>query len=65
MQRSLPSSRPASSCSPGERSGPGSQFAYFDCESAEASVIEILGFDEGTRAFMEQLKQQSAKVLAE
>jgi len=40
--------------------GAGSQFAYFDCESAGASVIEILGFDEGTRAFMEQLKNQSA-----
>ncbi len=37
--------------------GPGSRFAYFDCESAQASVIEILGFDEGTRAFMNQLKQ--------
>ncbi len=44
--------------------GPGNQFAYFDCGSAEASVIEILGFDEGTRGFMEQLKQQSASALA-
>ncbi len=44
--------------------GPGSQFAYFDCESAETSVIEILGFDEGMRAFMEQLKKQSADALA-
>ena len=44
--------------------GPGSQFAYFDCELAEASAIEILGFDEGTRAFMAQLKQQSADALA-
>jgi methylmalonyl-CoA/ethylmalonyl-CoA epimerase len=42
------------------RVGPGSQFAYFDCESEETSVIEILGFDDGIRAFMEQLKQQSA-----
>jgi catechol 2,3-dioxygenase-like lactoylglutathione lyase family enzyme len=44
--------------------GPGSRFAYFDCESAQASVIEILGYDEGTHAFMEQLKQQSASALA-
>ncbi len=44
--------------------GPGSQFAYFDCESAQTSVIEILGFDEGTRAFMGQLKKQSADALA-
>lgn len=44
--------------------GPGSQFAYFDAESAETSVIEILGFDEGTRAFMEALKKQSADALA-
>jgi catechol 2,3-dioxygenase-like lactoylglutathione lyase family enzyme len=44
--------------------GPGSKFAYFDCESAETSVIEILGFDEDTRAFMEQLKKQSAEALA-
>jgi catechol 2,3-dioxygenase-like lactoylglutathione lyase family enzyme len=44
--------------------GPGSQFAYFDCESEETSVIEILGFDEGIRAFMEQLKKQSADALA-
>ena len=42
------------------RVGPGSEFAYFDCESAGASVIEILGFDEGVRAFMKQLEQQSA-----
>jgi methylmalonyl-CoA/ethylmalonyl-CoA epimerase len=42
------------------RVGPGSEFAYFDCASAEASVIEILGFDEGVRAFMKQLEQQSA-----
>ncbi|MCP3986546.1 MAG: VOC family protein [bacterium] len=45
--------------------GPGNQFAYFDCDSAEASVIEILGFDEATRNFMEQLKQQSATAMAE
>ncbi len=44
--------------------GPGSQFAYFDCDAAETSVIEILGFDEGTRAFMGQLKKQSAEALA-
>jgi catechol 2,3-dioxygenase-like lactoylglutathione lyase family enzyme len=45
--------------------GPGSRFAYFDCESAQASVIEILGYDEGTRAFMEQIKRQSAGALAQ
>lgn len=44
--------------------GPGSHFAYFDCQSAEASVIEILGFDEGTRAFMKQLRAQSAEAPA-
>jgi methylmalonyl-CoA/ethylmalonyl-CoA epimerase len=44
--------------------GPGSKFAYFECESAETSVIEILGFDESMRAFMEQLKKQSAEALA-
>jgi hypothetical protein len=41
------------------RVGPGSEFAYFDCETAGTSVIEILGFDDGTRAFMDQLKQAS------
>ena len=39
--------------------GPGSEFAYFDCETSGTSVIEILGFDEGVRAFMKQLKQAS------
>ncbi len=39
--------------------GPGSQFAYFDCAGPGFSVIEILGFDEATRGFMEMLKQQS------
>ena len=37
--------------------GPGSEFAYFDCETAGTSVIEILGFDAGVRAFMKQLEQ--------
>ena len=41
--------------------GPGTDFAYFDCEAAGASVIEILGFDENIRAFMEQLRQQSSE----
>jgi methylmalonyl-CoA/ethylmalonyl-CoA epimerase len=45
------------------RVGPGSEFAYFDCEMEGASVIEILGFDEGIRGFMEQLKQQSLAAL--
>ncbi len=43
------------------RVGPGSEFAYFDCASAGASVIEILGFDDGIRAFMRQLERQSAE----
>ena len=43
------------------RVGPGSEFAYFGCETAGASVIEILGFDDGIRAFMAQLREQSAK----
>jgi methylmalonyl-CoA/ethylmalonyl-CoA epimerase len=42
------------------RIGAGTEFAYFDCEAAGASVIEILGFDDGVRAFMEQLRRQSA-----
>jgi catechol 2,3-dioxygenase-like lactoylglutathione lyase family enzyme len=41
------------------RVGPGSEFAYFDCDTAGTSVIEILGFDEGVRAFMQQLKSAS------
>ena len=36
--------------------GPGSQFAYFDCEADGCSVIEILGFDEAIRGFMGQIK---------
>ena len=40
--------------------GPGTRFAYFDCDSDDASVIEILGFDEATRAFMDQLRRQSS-----
>jgi catechol 2,3-dioxygenase-like lactoylglutathione lyase family enzyme len=39
--------------------GSGTHFAYFDCEAAGASFIEILGFDDATLAFMEQLKAQS------
>jgi catechol 2,3-dioxygenase-like lactoylglutathione lyase family enzyme len=45
------------------RVGPGSEFAYFDCDTAETSVIEILGFDDGVRGFMQQLKQQSANAV--
>ncbi len=44
--------------------GPGSDFAYFDCEGPGYSTIEILGFDEATRGFMEALRQQSADALA-
>jgi catechol 2,3-dioxygenase-like lactoylglutathione lyase family enzyme len=43
--------------------GPGSDFAYFDCDTAGTSVIEILGFDAGVRAFMKQLEQQSASAV--
>ena len=41
--------------------GPGTDFAYFDCEAGGASVIEILGFDENIRGFMEQLRKQSSE----
>jgi len=47
------------------RVGPGSEFAYFDCEAAGASVIEILGFDEAVRSFMDGLRQQSAERIEE
>ena len=47
------------------RVGPGSEFAYFDCETAGASVVEILGFDDAIRSFMESLRQQSADLIAE
>jgi catechol 2,3-dioxygenase-like lactoylglutathione lyase family enzyme len=40
----------------GGQLGPGSQFAYFDCEAEGFSVIEILGFDRAIRGFMEQIK---------
>lgn len=33
-------------------------FAYFDCAAAGASMIEILGFDEAARQFMDQLKNE-------
>ncbi len=39
--------------------GPGSQFAYFDCQAEGFSVIEILGFDVAIRGFMEQLKKSA------
>jgi catechol 2,3-dioxygenase-like lactoylglutathione lyase family enzyme len=47
------------------RVGPGSEFAYFDCETAGASVVEILGFDDAIRGFMDTLRQQSADLIAE
>lgn len=34
----------------------GTDFAYFDCEAAGASVIEILGFPEATLQFLDRLK---------
>lgn len=43
----------------GQVGGPGNRFAYFDCEAGGASVIEVLGFDDATRAFMMQLEQRS------
>lgn len=43
--------------------GEGTEFAYFDCDAIGASVIEILGFDPAIRAFMTQLKEQSAKAI--
>jgi catechol 2,3-dioxygenase-like lactoylglutathione lyase family enzyme len=42
------------------RVGPGSEFAYFDCDAAGASVVEILGFDDAVRGFMDQLRQTSS-----
>lgn len=39
--------------------GSGTDFAYFDCEAAGASIIELLGFDEATTAIMEQLRKSS------
>ncbi len=44
--------------------GPGNRFAYFDCEAAGASVIEILGFDDSAKAFMQELEKQSQEALA-
>jgi len=46
------------------RMGPGCRFAYFDCQHDGASVVEILGFDEATAAFMDSLRQQAADALA-
>ena len=45
--------------------GPGSEFAYFDCEAAGASVVEILGFDDAVHGMMDDLRRQSADLLAE
>jgi len=42
--------------------GTGTEFAYFDCEAEGASVIEILGFDDAIRGFMDLLKKQSAEL---
>jgi len=47
------------------RVGPGSEFAYFDCETAGASVVEILGFDDAIKGFMNTLRQQSAELIAQ
>ncbi len=34
------------------------EFAYFDCSGAAASVIEVLGFDEAARSFMDELRKK-------
>ncbi len=34
------------------------EFAYFECNDGHASVIEILGFDDAARAFMDGLRQK-------
>lgn len=34
------------------------EFAYFECTDAAASVIEILGFDDAARAFMDELRRK-------
>jgi catechol 2,3-dioxygenase-like lactoylglutathione lyase family enzyme len=34
------------------------EFAYFECADAAASVIEILGFDDAARAFMDALREK-------
>jgi catechol 2,3-dioxygenase-like lactoylglutathione lyase family enzyme len=47
------------------RVGPGSEFAYFDCDAAGASVVEILGFDAAVRSFMEQLRSRSEEKRAD
>jgi methylmalonyl-CoA/ethylmalonyl-CoA epimerase len=47
------------------RVGPGSEFAYFDCETAGASVVEILGFDDAIKGFMNTLREQSAEMIAQ
>ena len=36
-------------------------FAYYECNSAAASTIEILGFDAAARDFMTELKQKSRR----
>jgi len=42
--------------SSGVLGGGGVKFAYFDCEGADASVIEILEFDAATTEFMAKMK---------
>ncbi len=34
------------------------EFAYFECSDDYASVIEILGFDDAARAFMDELRKK-------
>ena len=47
------------------RVGPGSEFAYFACDAQGASVVELLGFDEAIKGFMDQLRRKSAELVAE
>ncbi len=36
------------------------EFAYFECTDVYASVIEVLGFDDAARAFMEDLRRKGS-----
>lgn len=51
--------------SSGVLSDGGVKFAYFDCEEADASIIEILGFDAATTEFMEKMKADARESIAD
>ncbi|AMN47018.1 hypothetical protein ACG33_07890 [Steroidobacter denitrificans] len=57
-------SRGLTAMSSGVLSDGGVKFAYFDCEDAGASVIEILGFDAATTEFMEKMKVDARESIA-